>query len=92
MVICVRTILYAIAMVDYDQDNMEVCKDFLKTKAGINRLAPYHSSVGRLSSQNATTYFSIHAFKVLPPIFQSIASAQFVLQVSVQMMSNLFTD
>ncbi|XP_028076943.1 rab escort protein 1-like [Camellia sinensis] len=41
------TILYAIAMADYDQDNMEVCKDFLKTKDGINRLALYHSSVGR---------------------------------------------
>ncbi|KAL7219261.1 hypothetical protein ACSBR2_012362 [Camellia fascicularis] len=40
------TILYAIAMADYDQDNMEVCKDFLKMKDGINRLALYHSSVG----------------------------------------------
>lgn len=41
-------ILYAIAMADYDQENTEVSKDVLKTKDGINRLALYNSSVGRL--------------------------------------------
>ncbi|GJT01962.1 Rab escort protein 1 [Tanacetum coccineum] len=40
-------ILYAIAMVDYDQDAGESCKDILKTRDGIDRLALYHSSVGR---------------------------------------------
>lgn len=40
-------ILYAIAMADYDQDSIEVCKDVLDTKIGIDRLALYHSSVGR---------------------------------------------
>ncbi|MED6173590.1 hypothetical protein PIB30_061023 [Stylosanthes scabra] len=34
-------------MLDFDQDNSEVCKDFLKTKNGIDRLALYSSSVGR---------------------------------------------
>lgn len=44
---CHRIILYAIAIVDYDQGNLEVCKDLLKTKDGIDRLALYHKSVGR---------------------------------------------
>lgn len=43
-----RIILYAIAMADYDQENMDVCKDLLKTKDGIDRLAMYQSSIGRL--------------------------------------------
>ena len=42
-----RILLYAIAMVDYDQDHNEVYKDLLKTKDGIDRLAQYSSSVGR---------------------------------------------
>ncbi|KAH0970973.1 hypothetical protein GBA52_023129 [Prunus armeniaca] len=32
-------ILYAICMVDYDQDNLEVCKSMLKTRDGMERLA-----------------------------------------------------
>lgn len=35
-------------MVDYDQDNSEVCKSILKTRDGISRLALYQKSVGRL--------------------------------------------
>ena len=42
-----RIILYAIAMADCDQDNVEVCEDVLKTKDGIDRLALYNASVGR---------------------------------------------
>lgn len=42
-----RIILYAIAMVDYDQEAGESCKDVLKTRDGIDRLALYHASVGR---------------------------------------------
>ncbi|VVB16821.1 unnamed protein product [Arabis nemorensis] len=40
-------ILYAIAMLDYDQDNIETCRDLLKTKEGIDRLALYITSIGR---------------------------------------------
>lgn len=43
-----RIILYAISMADYEQDNVEACKDVLKTKDGIDRLILYHKSVGRL--------------------------------------------
>lgn len=35
-------------MADYDQNDLELCKDVLKTKDGIERLALYHKSVGRL--------------------------------------------
>ncbi|KAL0305315.1 UNVERIFIED_CONTAM: Rab escort protein 1 [Sesamum calycinum] len=40
-----RIILYAIALANYDQDNVEVCKDVINTKSGINHLALYHSSM-----------------------------------------------
>nr|XP_027067659.1 rab escort protein 1-like [Coffea arabica] len=40
-------ILHAIAMADYDQDNVEDCKYILKTKDGIDRLMLCHSSVAR---------------------------------------------
>ncbi|KAK9714284.1 hypothetical protein RND81_06G084000 [Saponaria officinalis] len=40
-------ILYAIALADYDQENIEASNDLLKTKDGIDRLALYHSSIGR---------------------------------------------
>ena len=42
-----RIILYGIAMVDYDQDNVEACGDLLKTREGIARLALYITSIGR---------------------------------------------
>lgn len=42
-----RIILYAIAMLDYDQDNTETCRHLLKTKEGIDRLALYITSMGR---------------------------------------------
>ena len=34
-------------MVDFDQENVEICKDLLKTNEGTDRLAQYSSSVGR---------------------------------------------
>lgn len=49
-------ILYSIAFADYDQENVETCKDLLKTKDGINRLALYHSSIGRFNAQSAMLY------------------------------------
>lgn len=43
-----RIILYTIVMANHDQDNLEVCKDVINTQAGINLLAIYHKSIGRL--------------------------------------------
>ncbi|KAI8541049.1 hypothetical protein RHMOL_Rhmol08G0032800 [Rhododendron molle] len=50
-------IMYAIAMADYDQDKLEGCRNVLKTKDGINRLALYHSSVGRSFTKLLLTGF-----------------------------------
>lgn len=40
--------MYAIAMADHDQENMEISKDILRTKDGIDRLSLFLSSMGRL--------------------------------------------
>ncbi|XP_027360300.1 rab escort protein 1 [Abrus precatorius] len=62
-------LLYAIAMVDYDQDNNEVCKDLLKTKDGIDRLAQYSSSVGRFPSAPGALLYPIYGEGELPQAF-----------------------
>ncbi|XP_052189879.1 rab escort protein 1-like [Diospyros lotus] len=62
-------ILYAIAMVDYDQDKLEVCKDVLKTRDGINRLALYHSSVGRFPNAPGALLYPIYGQGELPQAF-----------------------
>lgn len=53
-------ILYALAMADYDQDSIEVCKDVLDTKIGIDRLALYHSSVGRFPNALGALIYPIY--------------------------------
>ncbi|XP_020208677.2 rab escort protein 1, partial [Cajanus cajan] len=62
-------LLYAIAMVDYDQDNNEVCKDLLKTKDGIDRLAQYSSSVGRFPNAPGALLYPICGEGELPQAF-----------------------
>lgn len=47
LILVCRIILYAIAMLDHDQDNKETCGHVLKTKEGIDRLALYITSIGR---------------------------------------------
>lgn len=46
--LCCRIILYAIAMADYDQERAEIGRGLLRTKDGIERLALYSASIGRL--------------------------------------------
>lgn len=62
-------LLYAIAMVDYDQDNNEVCKDLLKTKDGIDCLAQYSSSVGRFPNAPGALLYPIYGEGELPQAF-----------------------
>ncbi|KAL9356810.1 hypothetical protein Peur_050063 [Populus x canadensis] len=45
-----RIILYAIAMTDYDQEDMEACRDLLRTKDGMDCLALHRSPVGSCDS------------------------------------------
>ncbi|ESW29997.1 hypothetical protein PHAVU_002G116400 [Phaseolus vulgaris] len=62
-------LLYAIAMLDYDQDSNEVCKDLLKTKDGINCLAQYSSSVGRFPNAPGALLYPIYGEGELPQAF-----------------------
>ncbi|KAL2513953.1 Rab escort protein [Forsythia ovata] len=62
-------ILYAIVMANYDQDNMEVCKDVIKTKDGINHLTLYHSSVGRFPNANGAMIYPLYGQGELPQAF-----------------------
>ncbi|XP_011097095.1 rab escort protein 1 [Sesamum indicum] len=62
-------ILYAIALANYDQDNLEVCKDIINTKSGINHLALYHSSIGRFPNANGAMIYPIYGQGELPQAF-----------------------
>ncbi|KAL5099672.1 hypothetical protein RYX36_003999 [Vicia faba] len=62
-------LLYAIAMVDYDQENGEVCKDLLATKDAIDLLAQYSSSVGRFPSAPGPLIYPIYGEGELPQAF-----------------------
>ncbi|CAL0331665.1 unnamed protein product [Lupinus luteus] len=79
-------ILYAIAMVDYDQDNNDVCKDLLKTKDGIDRLAQYSSSVGRFPNAPGALLYPIYGEGELPQAFCRRAAVKgciYVLRMTV---------
>ncbi|XP_059640293.1 rab escort protein 1 isoform X2 [Cornus florida] len=73
-------ILYAIAMADHDQDNLEVCKDVLSTKDGIDRLALHHSSVGRFPNAIGAMIYPVYGHE-LPQIFSRRAAVKGCLQV-----------
>ncbi|XP_010464228.1 PREDICTED: rab escort protein 1-like [Camelina sativa] len=62
-------ILYAIAMLDYDQDDMETCRHLLKTKEGIDRLALYIKSMGRFSNALGALIYPIYGQGELPQAF-----------------------
>ncbi|KAJ8567712.1 hypothetical protein K7X08_019920 [Anisodus acutangulus] len=62
-------ILYAIAMADYDQENGDAYKSVLKTKDGIERLALYHSSVGRFPNAPGAMIYPIYGQGELPQAF-----------------------
>jgi hypothetical protein len=64
-----RIILYAIAMLDYDQDNTETCRHLLKTKEGIDRLALYITSMGRFSNALGALIYPIYGQGELPQAF-----------------------
>ncbi|KAK9284815.1 hypothetical protein L1049_023992 [Liquidambar formosana] len=74
-------ILYAIAMADYDQDDVEVCKDVLKTKDGIDRLALYQSSVSRFSNAPGALIYPMYGQGELPQGFCRRAAVKGCLYV-----------
>ncbi|EXB75228.1 hypothetical protein L484_026010 [Morus notabilis] len=64
-----RIILYAIAMADYDQNDLETRKDVLKTKDGIDRLALYNKSVGRFPNATGALIYHIYGHEELSQAF-----------------------
>ncbi|KAI4314650.1 hypothetical protein L6164_027538 [Bauhinia variegata] len=62
-------LMYAIAMADYDQENSEICKDLLKTRHGIDRLALYNSSVGRFPNAPSALIYPIYGEGELPQAY-----------------------
>ncbi|KAK9050531.1 hypothetical protein SSX86_030502 [Deinandra increscens subsp. villosa] len=74
-------ILYAIAMVDYDQDAGESCKDVLRTRDGIDRLALYHASVGRFPNALGALIYPIYGQGELPQAFCRRAAVKGCLYV-----------
>ncbi|GLT26901.1 hypothetical protein SLA2020_019400 [Shorea laevis] len=73
------SILYAIAMVNYDQEG--VCKDTLKTKDGIDRLALYNASVGRFQNALGAMIYPIYGQGELPQAFCRRAAVKGCLYV-----------
>lgn len=74
-------ILYSIAMVDYDQDNSEVCKSILKTRDGISCLALYQKSVGRFPDANGAFLYPMYGHGELSQAFCRRAAVKGCLQV-----------
>ncbi|XP_047322689.1 rab escort protein 1 [Impatiens glandulifera] len=85
-------ILYAIAMTDYDQDNVETCEDVLKTKDGIERLSLYHSSVGRFSNALGALIYPMYAQGELSQAFCRRAAVKGCLYVLRTPVSALLID
>ncbi|KAK4588672.1 hypothetical protein RGQ29_019615 [Quercus rubra] len=77
-------ILYAIAMADCDQDNMEVYEDVLKTKDGIDCLALYNSLVGRFPNSLGAFMYPIYGHRELPRAFCHRAAVKGCIQFLMQ--------
>lgn len=85
-------ILYAIAMADYDQDIAKVGKDVLKTRDGIDRLALYHSSVGRFPNALGALIYPIYGQGELPQAFCRRAAVKGCLYVLRMPVISLLMD
>ncbi|KAI9194501.1 hypothetical protein LWI28_006592 [Acer negundo] len=85
-------ILYAIAMVDYDQENTEVRKGLLKTKDGIDRLALYIASVGRFQNALGALIYPIYGQGELAQAFCRCAAVKGCLYVLRMPVISLLKD
>ncbi|PON33032.1 Rab protein geranylgeranyltransferase component A [Parasponia andersonii] len=85
-------ILYAIAMADYNQDDLELCKDVVKTKHGIERLALYHKSVGRFTNATGALIYPIYGQGELSQAFCRRAAVKGCIHVLRMPVIALLTD
>ncbi|XVE89431.1 hypothetical protein DITRI_Ditri19aG0201000 [Diplodiscus trichospermus] len=79
-------VLYAIAMVDYDQDDVGVCRDLLKTKDGIDQLAVYSASVGRFPNAPGALIYPVYGQGELSQAFcrrAAVKGSLYVLRMPV---------
>ncbi|XP_074286820.1 rab escort protein 1 [Silene latifolia] len=85
-------ILYAIALADYDQENVEASNNLLKTRDGINRLALYHSSVGRFPNAHGAMLYPMYGQGELPQAFCRRAAVKGSIYVLRMPVAALLTD
>ncbi|KAK4347582.1 hypothetical protein RND71_033921 [Anisodus tanguticus] len=85
-------ILYAIAMADYDQENGDVYRSVLKTKDGIERLALYHSSVGRFPNAPGAMIYPVYGQGELPQAFCRRAAVKGCIYVLRMPVNSLLMD
>ncbi|XP_023007630.1 rab escort protein 1 [Cucurbita maxima] len=74
-------ILYAISLADYDQNDTEVGKKKLLTKEGIDRLALYHTSIGRFQNAQGALLYPIYGQGELSQAFCRRAAVKGCLYV-----------
>ncbi|XP_065635570.1 rab escort protein 1 isoform X2 [Quercus suber] len=79
-------------MADYDQDNVELCENVLKTKDGIDRLALYNSSVGRFPNALGAFLYPIYGHGELPQAFCRRAAVKGCIHVLRMPMIALLMD
>ncbi|GMN54646.1 hypothetical protein TIFTF001_023769 [Ficus carica] len=85
-------ILYAIAMADYDQNDLKICKDVLKTKDGIDRLALYNKSVGRFPNASGALIYPIYGHGELCQAFCRRAAVKGCIHVLRMPVISLLMD
>ncbi|XP_022740696.1 rab escort protein 1 [Durio zibethinus] len=79
-------ILYAIAMADYDQEDIGVCRDLLTTKDGIDQLALYNASIGRFPNALGALLYPVYGQGELSQAFcrrAAVKGCLYVLRMSV---------
>ncbi|KAL5726536.1 hypothetical protein ACHQM5_009574 [Ranunculus cassubicifolius] len=82
-----RIILYAIAMVDYDQEGPCQCMNPYKTKDGIETLALYFSSLSRDTNKRGPFIYPVYGQGELPQAFcraAAVKGALYVLHMPVR--------
>lgn len=83
----IRTIiLYSIVLATFDQDDRGDCRHIIKTKEGIEKIALYISSLGRLPNSVGAFIYPIYGHGELPQAFcrcAAVKGALYVLRMPV---------
>lgn len=85
-------ILYAISLADYDQNDIEFGKNRLLTKEGIERLALYHTSIGRFQNAQGALLYPIYGQGELSQAFCRRAAVKGCLYVLRMPVAALLKD